>query len=280
MSQSARWCFTSHDPTVDDRATLYGIACRYMCYGDEIAPSTGRPHLQGYVVMSSNHRLAAMKKKFPDGTHLEVAKGSTEQNITYCKKEGTFYERGTAPITAKEKGEKNAVRFKEAFAAAKEGRFDDIPEDIRLRYYSTIKTIFKDHMPTIPDLDTVCGEWYVGPSGSGKSRNARINYPKSYMKMCNKWWDGYQGQESVIIDDLDKNHACLGHHLKIWSDHYAFLAETKGGVSLIRPKQIIVTTQYQINEIFEDAALVEALSRRFKIVEFQSWVPGVINNAY
>lgn len=64
------------------------------------------------------------------------------------------------------------------------------------------------------------GVWYVGDSGAGKSFNARKDYPDAYIKNCNKWWEGYKKEKYVIMDDIDKNHECLGHHLKIWTDHY------------------------------------------------------------
>jgi len=279
-ASSSRYAITLNNYTPETLAQLESVPFKYCCYALEEGES-GTPHVQGYVVMPRTMRFSAMKKLLPVGTHFEAAKGSTQQNIAYCSKQSKLVELGTRPLTQNEKGAANADRFKAAYAAAKVGNFEEIPEDIRVRYYRTWKEIHKDYMPQVEDVEGTTGRWYYGASGVGKSRQARIDYPNAYFKMCNKWWDGYQGQENVIIDDIDLNHNCLGHHLKIWTDRYAFLAETKGGAIMIRPKVVVVTSQYEIGTIFTEPGICEALNRRFSKTHFPApLAPGWISNAY
>lgn len=87
--------------------------------------------------------------------------------------------------------------------------------------------------------------------------------------MPNKWWDGYKEQDVIIIDDLQKEHQCLGYHLKIWGDHYPFPAERKGSTLQIRPGKIIVTSNYHPRDIWTDPAVLEPILRRFKVIEFK-----------
>lgn len=72
-----------------------------------------------------------------------------------------------------------------------------------------------------------------------------------------------------MLDDFGKDHKILGDHLKRWADHYPFTAEVKGGACTLRPKSIIVTSNYHPNEIFEDISMAEAVVRRFNIVSVE-----------
>jgi len=65
--------------------------------------------------------------------------------------------------------------------------------------------------------------WYYGATGTGKSRAVREEFGDSlYSKNINKWFDDYQGEKTVLLDDFGKTHVTLGDHLKRWSDHYVF----------------------------------------------------------
>lgn len=135
-----------------------------------------------------------------------------------------------------------------------------------MRLYPTLKLIAKDHMKKPESISVLENRWVCGPSRCGKSWSLRKEFPDAYYKMCNKWWDGYQGEETVIIEDIDENHKCLVHHLKLWGDYGPFLAETKGGALNIRPKRIIVTSNNRLSEMAEGVHL-DALEQRYTVTD-------------
>lgn len=267
-TKSRDYCFTLNNYTQDQVDAFQTLDCVYVVYGKEKA-STGTPHLQGYVRFKSPKTLSAALKAMPGKPHLEIKRGTCQQAIDYCKKDGDVYERGEIPVTQEEKGAKNKRRHEEAFQAAKDGRFDDIPADLRLRFYGTFKKIREDHLPKPTALGELNNEWRYGPTGTGKSRKAHEEHPNAYIKKANtKWWDGYDGQEVVIIDDLDKYHVSLGYELKIWLDHYPFPAERKGGTQMIRPKTVIITSNYHPSEIWDDEKTLNPVLRRVTLVKY------------
>lgn len=72
------------------------------------------------------------------------------------------------------------------------------------------------------------------------------------------------GQSSVIIDDLDTD--CLAHYLKIWADKYACTGEVKGGTVPLQHETLIVTSNYEIEQLFKDPIMAAAIRRRFKVI--------------
>jgi len=44
---------------------------------------------------------------------------------------------------------------------------------------------------TASNRSLLVDEWHVGPTGTGKSRDARAKNPGAFIKMHNKWWCGY-----------------------------------------------------------------------------------------
>lgn len=169
-------------------------------------------------------------------------------------------------------GEATKRKWEDIKNSAIKGLLDEIPADVYVKNYKTLKQIATDNLEPPPDLEgdnLTVGLWLHGSTGTGKTRYAKKYFPQAYNKVANnKWWDGYKGQDYVLMDDLDKKHDYMGYHLKIWADRYAFTAEVKGGTIMIRPKAIIVTSNYHPKEIWDDNNTLDPILRRFKVMEF------------
>lgn len=275
--RSRAWCFTFNNYPFalnDDHALdawLLKLGGKYSIAGREVSPTTATPHLQGYVLFDNAKSLTAVRIILP-GCHLESANGKPIQCAEYCRKDANFRECGVPP---KDPGIREIERWQHARTMAEKGQFEEIPSDIYIRYINNIERIRSNHLPPLEPLAEVCGVWLIGDSGAGKSRGVRSKFPLVYPKPLNKWWDGYSNQTHVLLDDVDENQqSWIGNFLKIWSDHYPFIAEKKGGSRLIRPEMIIVTSQYSIEHLFVgDRKLMSALNRRFKVIQVKNDVP-------
>jgi len=234
----------------------------YQIWGHEGLAEGKTEHFQGFVKFIKPIRLSGLKK-LSSRMHWERTVYDDIHNIKYCSKEDAKpLESGTRPVF-KDNGEREKVRWDEVWESATRNNVMAIPAQIRLNSYQNIRNVAKDFMSKPTDLTSVCGEWLYGLSGQGKSHTARAENPSAYFKNATIWWDGYQGEPAVIIDDVDKYHVKLGYHLKLWADRYSFVAETKGSAIHIRPKKIVVTSQYTIEEIWDDEETRVALNRRF-----------------
>lgn len=261
MSKSRAFCYTHNN--YPDTQLQDSLECKYIIYGKEVGES-GTPHLQGFVYFEYPIRLSAAIKKLP-GCHVEVAV-APEAAIEYCKKEGNFTERGIPPMSQKRKGQCNTDRYDEARKLAKQGNFEEIASDIYIRYRSTLHAIHAESQPTPQIIDgDMEHEWLYGSAGCGKSSTARTENPNAYVKDLTKWWDNYENQDVCVIDDVDKYDVKFARYLKLWSDRYPFQAEMKGKQQLIRPRKVVVTSQYHPHEIWEDTKTQDAICRRFKI---------------
>ncbi|AUM61654.1 Rep [uncultured virus] len=248
--------------------------CDYFVAGFETAPTTGQTHVQGYIQLNKRKRLTELKKLPDAGTiHWEVAKGDEVQNREYCLKScnDDFVEGGEAKCVNGRVQEKK--RWDDAKAFAKSGELDAVCPQIYVSHYSSLRCIARDNLGCCKDEPDVTGIWIYGGSGSGKSHWARQRYGGGtdmlYLKPINKWWDGFRKDQhvNVLLEDMEPSQSVLGYHLKIWADRYSFPAEIKGSTIQIRPKRIIVTSQYHPGQIWTDTETQTAILRRFRVLK-------------
>lgn len=267
MTQRTRaYCFTVNNYDDDVYNAICNIDCQYLIVGKEIAPTTGTPHLQGYIYFTSAKTCSKVKKLIPG--HVEPAKGSGAQNKEYCSKGGDVYEKGVMPIggvgkqaTMAQKIERNKQLMERPLnELVAEGHIH--PCQVKGLYNARL--ICAQESPPYHHKSTR-GVWVHGPPSVGKSYFARSIDESYYMKAQNKWFDGYTGQKVIIIDDMDSN--CLGHYLKLWADEYPVTGEVKGGHVNLQHHYLVVTSNYSIADLFEDSKMREAIESRFVVKE-------------
>lgn len=267
MSRSRAYCFTSNNYTDETVESWRQCGFKYLVLGKEVGDS-GTPHLQGYVEFATVKSLSQLKAI--DGrAHFEVRKGSPKQAADYCKKDGDFEESGEISKTRDEVSRENSNRWAAYLSAAQEGRFEDIPAEVRIRYHRALSSIRAEAINQ-PDLDADADNyWLVGPTCTGKSRWVRATFPVFFKKYKGEWWDGYAGEDTVLIEDIGPNDI-KASWLKEWADRYSFTAPFKCGMFKgIRPKRIVVTCNYTIEEMFPEREWAP-LNRRFKVLRINN----------
>jgi len=279
-SKFRAWCFTLNNYTLLDEEhikTTIKPFCRYLLYGREVG-ADGTPHLQGYVYFHNARQRRAVSRMLPRA-HLEPSNGSPTQNYKYCTKDGDFFEYGDIPMEsnlARQKGgEANKARYAAAIKHAEAGNLDKIREDdpkLYILHGPRLESLFAPN--PVPLDGDLLHEWWVGPSGSGKSRLLWELYPNHFAKALNKWWDRYRHEDVVAIEEWAPKNDCTASSLKKWADRYPFPGEIKGGcMQRLRPKKIIVLSNYTPQQCFLNSEDLEPILRRFTVINFPQQEP-------
>lgn len=272
-------CFTAYGKDIEDDAEGYlrqlASTCGWVLGQKECCPDTKRLHIQGMAWHKDACRWTSLIKH---GDHVEKCADPTK-SITYCSKEESRvdgpWEFGDRP-TWNVKGSKLAIQAeknktlieKSITELVNEGHvpFTSVPSLIKAKQ-------FWNMINPGEEKEKKQNIWIYGDPGCGKTRFVKETFKDSlYEKPMNKWWDGYNLEDNVLIDDFDKQGTCLGHYLKIWGDRYfGWKGETKGGTIKPNFKRMLITSNYHPDELWGgptgDPQLVEAITRRFRVVK-------------
>lgn len=238
--------------------------------GQKEIGESGYEHWQIVCYFARKKRITGVKTHFPNTAHIEPTR--SEAALDYVWKDetsvaGTRFEFGKLPINRKKTEDWDKI-----WDSAKCGNLMEIPADIRIRSYHTIKRIRKDFemAPMRPNI-TVNVFW--GVTGSGKSHKAFELAAESghdfFVKgSTTKWWDGYKGEKIVIMDEF-RGQISIEHLLK-WFDKYPCYVEEKGGQLALKAETFYVCSNLDPRDWFKDIddETKQALLRRLNIKRF------------
>lgn len=237
----------------------------YLILGEETCPTTGRIHWQGWIHFENQRSLQAIKKLLKP-RHIEIMNGSVTSNETYCRKENNIiYETGHLPSPG---ARSDLVGLADMIISGTDVKtiFETQPGNF-IRYHKGIDRAIALYEPKRNWAMDVRIYW--GPSGSGKTRTAHEQFANMYTKMVGKWWDHYNGEECVLIDDFDPENCfdvTFDFYLKLL-DRYPLLVEVKGGSTSFRSKVIIFTSNFDPKTWFEGRRNRGAFFRRVTAIE-------------
>lgn len=228
----------------------------------------GFEHWQVLVCTTRKSRCSGVKALFTRTTHVEPTRSAAANDYVWkddtCVDPGTRFELGALPLNRSSGKDWDAI-----WESAKRGRYGDIPADVRIRCYSTLTKIAKDHMEPVAMEREVYVYW--GDTGTGKSRRSWAEaglkaYPK---EPTTKFWDGYRGQEHVVIDEF-RGVIDISHLLR-WLDRYPVCVECKFGAVEFNAQKIWITSNLNPRDWYPNAdeETKAALRRRFtRVVHF------------
>jgi len=92
QARARKWCLTINNYTKEELNYTENYCksnCKHYVIGKEQGSKEHTPHLQIYIEYTNARSFASIKKVFTTA-HIEAAKGSLEDNFTYCTKESDF----------------------------------------------------------------------------------------------------------------------------------------------------------------------------------------------
>lgn len=137
----------------------------------------------------------------------------------------------------------------------------------------SIRKIFaKDVEPLDENIfDKKMGLWiWSSESDMGKTTRLHKYCDDYYLKSQNKWWDGYEGQKTVFIDDPSAGWApMLWGWMKTWIGLIPFTGEVKGlrGGVKVRFHRMVVAANFSAEEYFGEEFVYSHFHSRFVQVE-------------
>lgn len=250
------WKYVLNNYTEKDIEFLKLLDCKRHRCGKEVGES-GTPHLQGAITFCRTYRAAALKK-LHDKIHWEVALCS---DFNYEAKGENIIEINNSR-QGKRTDLEDVAKLIDEGKSLKEIANSDPSTFIKcykgIERYKSLKETKRNWEMEVHIL------W--GRPGTGKTRQVwdKHGIDNVYVKMKNKWWDHYDGEEVVLIDDFDPQHTheCTFDYWLTLFDRYPMIVEYKGGSTQFRSKIIYITSNFNPEFWFNERSNRDAFFRR------------------
>uniref|UniRef100_A0A8A4XCE8 Replication-associated protein n=1 Tax=Grus japonensis CRESS-DNA-virus sp. TaxID=2815045 RepID=A0A8A4XCE8_9VIRU len=236
--------------------------CSFCVFQPEIAPETGRHHLQGYAEFEKAVSLAAVKKHFGETVHCEIRAGTQEQAIAYCTKEGeggripgAEVVRFGEPMRVNAKGGTQGARqdWEDAWTRLKKGEREADVLDVHPHMLPACRAL--SHARGFA-LNRMKRDWKTrvivlyGDAGTGKSSTA-VKLAERYGEyhrvtiQNNVWFDGYDPMkhQTLILDEFTGSKMKLTF-LNELLDRFPMTVETKGSSLPFLCRQVVITSNF------------------------------------
>lgn len=285
-----KWEGTSFEDLHTFKQRLKKVKVKYSCIGLETCPSTGRAHLQFYIETENRIRLSTIGNSNHLNCTVFPLRRPVRLAINYIidnpdKPNPVFFEEGIRPADYQDDDKKDdkisqaAARKQvnlEILALARCGKFDIIADKFPghyLRSYQVLRKIYADSLPK-PVKDNIQCILIRGHSGCGKTQFLKKHFQEENVYWYNKnpnFYERYDQETTLVIDDLDKKHRGLLNELKTSCDTVPQLFNCKFGSMWSNIRKIVITTQYSWGKLIGlddkglciDEELEAALTRRF-----------------
>lgn len=246
---SRAWCVTWNNPPTAFEAAVGVSHLRYAVWQREKGES-GTEHYQMYLEFDSPVRMSAVKGLLAPEVHCEPRRGSREQARDYCRKEESRID-GPWEIGTWTGGQGTRTDIQQLLDLAKGGgdareAWELAPEGMFRHYraFNEARLAFAGGQQR-PEINVVC---LYGASGTGKTRKAEemlaefeAKGEKVYRKAPGKWWDGYNLEKVVLMDEFYGSWMHYAEFLRL-IDRYPLNVECKGGTIPMRACTIIITS--------------------------------------
>lgn len=218
--------------------------------------------------MKNPRRFSTIQNLLFKRGHIERSRGSDEDNKKYCSKEQNFWEYGEIKSQTNIK-DSEIIRDMIKDNCSVIDIIERYPGHF-MRYYRGIEQMIKYlQKPESRNWKTEV-YYYWGEPGTGKTKAAHeesnATGERTYWKNRTKWWDGYDGQENIIIDDF---YGWIAYdELLRLLDRYPMQVEIKGGFKEMTAKRIWITSNIPIEDLYKHSHFFpEAIRRRCTVIK-------------